>query len=140
MSETQAVRTPRHLWIVGIVALSWSLLAAMDFTLLTTRNRWYLSGFTEEQIAHGSALSVWGVAIWAIAVWAGLVGAVLLLMRKKIAVPVLLLSLPSWLVWAIVNHGFLIGGGKDVTLLVPAGIVLAWLIYALSVARKGVLV
>jgi hypothetical protein len=38
MSGAQASRTPRHLWIVGIVALLWNLLGAMDYLTLQ-RNR-----------------------------------------------------------------------------------------------------
>ncbi len=40
----------------------------------------------------------WMVAAFAIAVWSGLLGAVLLLMRRKIAVPVLLVSLIATIV------------------------------------------
>ena len=79
------------------------------------------------------------MAIWGIAAWGGVLGAVLLLMRKKSAVPVLGLSLLCWLGWAVVNHGLFIGGGNDLTLLLPAGVVLVWLAYALGGARKGVL-
>ena len=100
MSQAKTTSTPRHLWVVGSAALLWPLLAAIDYTLLTTRNAWYESGFTEEQLQHGSAFSS----------------------------------------WAFVNYGSFIGGGNDVTLLVPAGFMLAWGTYALSMARKGVLV
>ena len=40
----------------------------------------------------------WMVAAFAVAVWSGLLGAVLLLMRKRIAVPVLLVSLIATIV------------------------------------------
>ena len=50
-----------------------------------------------------------------------------------------MLSLLCWVGWAVVNHGLFIGKGNDVTLLVPAAVVLVWLAYALSVGRKGVL-
>ena len=38
MSEAQATTTPRHLWIVGIVALLWSLFGAMDYIMTETKN------------------------------------------------------------------------------------------------------
>jgi hypothetical protein len=39
------------------------------------------------------AMPVWQTAVYATAVWSGLAGAILLLMRRRLAVPVLLLSL-----------------------------------------------
>ena len=41
----------------------------------------------------------WVTGAYGLAVWPGLVGAVLLLLRKKLAVPVLLLSLVATIVW-----------------------------------------
>ena len=46
-----------------------------------------------DQQAMWNATPVWIVGAYAVAVWVGLVGAVLLLMRRKAAVPVLLVSL-----------------------------------------------
>ena len=46
-----------------------------------------------DQRAIWDATPMWMVAAFATAVWVGLVGAVLLLLRRKLAVPVLLLSL-----------------------------------------------
>lgn len=40
-----------------------------------------------------TAMPSWQIPVYAIAVWSGLVGAVLLLMRRRLAVPVLLVSL-----------------------------------------------
>ena len=40
-----------------------------------------------------AAMPAWQTPVYAIAVWSGLVGAVLLLMRRRLAVPVLLVSL-----------------------------------------------
>ena len=112
MSETQATTTPRHLWIVGIVALLWSLLGAMDYIMTETRNEAYMSQFTPEQLEFFYSFPAWLVAFWAIAVWGGVLGAVLLLMRKKLAVPILLVSLLCMVVTVIHNYGF--AGGADI--------------------------
>ena len=45
------------------------------------------------------ALPAWVVGAQAIAVWVGLLGAVLLLMRRKLAEPLLMVSLIAVLVW-----------------------------------------
>jgi hypothetical protein len=145
MSEAQATPTPRHLWIVGIVALLWSLLGAMDYIMTETRNEAYMSQFTPEQLEFFYSFPAWLVAFWAIAVWGAVLGAVLLLMRRKLAVPVLVVSFLSMVVTSIHNYGF--AGGADIVggfgLFFSAVIfvvALALVIYARSMARKGVLV
>ena len=145
MSETQTTTTPRHLWIVGIVALLWNLLGAMDYIMTETRNEASMSQFTPEQLEFFYGFPAWLVAFWAIAVWGGVLGAVLLLMRKKLAVPVLLVSFLCMVVTAIHNYGF--AGGADIVggvgLLFSAVIfvvALALFIYASSMAKRGVLV
>ena len=52
------------------------------------------------------------MAFWAVAVWGGLLGAILLLMRKKLAWPVLIVSWGCMVVTAIHNYGF--AGGAEV--------------------------
>ncbi len=145
MSETQATRTPRHLWIVGIVALLWSLLGAVDYIMTETRNEAYMGQFTPEQLEFFYGFPAWLVAFWAIAVWGGVLGAILLLIRKKLAVPVLLVSFLCMVVTAIHNYGF--AGGTDIVGgvgLFFSGVIfvvaLGLFIYALSMAKKGVLV
>ncbi len=54
MSDTRDVgveSTPWHLWVIGIVALVWSALGAMDYVMTQTRNEAYMSGFTPEQLS-----------------------------------------------------------------------------------------
>ena len=50
MSEMPAITTPRHLWIVGIVALLWNLLGAMDYVMTETKNEAYMDQVTPEQL------------------------------------------------------------------------------------------
>ena len=120
MSEAQeATATPRHLWIVGIVALLWNLLGAMDYVMTEMRYEAYMSQFTPEQLEFFYGFPAWLVALWAIAVWGGVLGAVLLLMRKKLAVPVLLVSFLCMVATAIHNYGFaagadVVGGGGQI--------------------------
>ena len=144
MSEMQASRTPRHLWIVGIVALLWNLVGAWDYIMTETKNEAYMSQFTPEQLEFFYGFPVWLVAFWAVAVWGGVLGAVLLLMRRKLAVPVLVVSLLCMVVTAIHNYGF--AGGADVVgstgvffSAVIFAIALALIFYARSMTGKGVL-
>ncbi len=135
MSETLAARPPRHLWIIGGLALVWSLLGALDFSLLVTRNAWYLSHFTPEQIEHGNSYPDWLVAAWTIAVCCGVIGTLLILMRKKLAVSVLLVSFLFWMLWAAK-----LDVAGDISLAVPLLPVLVSIVYARFMTRAGVLI
>ncbi|MEJ2719565.1 MAG: hypothetical protein P8181_00310 [bacterium] len=144
MSEAQVTTTPRHLWIVGVVALLWSLIGAMDYLLTQTENEAYMSQFTPEQIEFFYSFPAWLVAFWAIAVWGSVLGSVLLLMRKKLAAPVFAVSFVCMLVTVVYNYGFAGGlefaSGSDlffsaVVFVVALGLV----IYARRMAAKGVL-
>ena len=85
---------------------SWYWVAAGISVLFMALGCWmYLSVVTADpatlpldQRNLMEAEPTWMVAAFAVAVWSGLVGAVLLLMRKKVAVPVLLVSLVATIV------------------------------------------
>lgn len=125
---------PRHLKIVGSLALLWSLLAAANHLLLVSENPWYTSQFAEEQLAHGRAYPLWLDLAWAVAAWGGVVGCVLLLARRRMAVPALLLSLIGWVVWALG-----LDVARDPQLAVPLVMPLAALLYARALVRGGIL-
>lgn len=110
--ETAGTKTPWHIWVVGIVALLWNSVGAMDYFMTQTRNEGYLSQFTPEQLEYFYAFPTWLVALWAIAVWGGVLGALLLLARKRLAVSVFLVSLISMATTAVYNYG--ISNGMEV--------------------------
>jgi hypothetical protein len=51
---------------------------------------------TASQIAHFNAMPAWMTAVWAIGVWGALLGSVLLLLRRRLAAPVFLVSLLAY--------------------------------------------
>jgi hypothetical protein len=147
MTEATAapVPRPRHLLVIGILAVLWDSMGAFDYVMTQTRNEAYMSNFTPEQLEFFYNFPSWLVFFWAIAVWGGLAGAVLLLMRKRLAVPVLLTSFVCMVVTAI--HNFFIANGLEIMgtggaifsaaiFLIALGL---WL-YARAMAEKGVLV
>ena len=87
--ETGArARTPVHLWIVGVLALLWNMMGAFDYLATKLQLDFYMSQFSEEQLAYFYGFPAWVVAAWAFGVWGALVGSVGLLLRRK------------WSVWA----------------------------------------
>lgn len=87
------VHIPKHVYFVGVIALLWNAMGAFDYVMTQTRNASYMGAFTPEQLDYLYNFPKLMVAAWAIAVWGGVAGAVLLLLRKKQAVPVFLVSL-----------------------------------------------
>jgi hypothetical protein len=106
------IRAPRHLWVVGILAVLWNAVGAMDYVMTETRNAAYLSGFTPEQLAFFDAIPAWTVAAWAVGVWGGVLGALLLLLRRGLAEWVFLASLLGVVVTTFRN--FVLSNGMDV--------------------------
>lgn len=136
--------TPRHLWIVGILGLLWNCVGAFDYLMTQTRNESYMGQFTPEQLAYFYGFPAWLVAFWAIAVWGGVAGMVLVLLRKRVAAPVLLVSFLSMVVTSIHNFGFSEGleimgtMGVVFSLVIFVLALLLWL-YARAMAARGVL-
>jgi ABC-type xylose transport system permease subunit len=89
--------------VIGIIALLWNAIGAFDYLMTQTKNAAYLSGFPPEQLAFFFGLPAWAVAAWALAVWGGVLGAVLLLLRKRLAVPVFAVSLAGMVVTTFQN-------------------------------------
>jgi hypothetical protein len=103
-SRADVQSRPWHLWVVGIFATLWSAGGAMDYVMTQTRNDAYMNNFTPEQLDFFYAIPTWAVACWAIAVWGGVLGGLLLLMRKRHAVIVFLVSLVALILTAIQNY------------------------------------
>jgi len=147
MSEAAVVtqeRPPRHLWVVGAVGLLWNLVGAYDYLMTETHNASYMGKFTPEQLVYFYGFPTWVVAAWAIAVWGGVLGTLLLLLRKRLAAPVLLVSFLAMIATSI--HNFLLSDGVAVMgggAVAFSGLIFAialglWL-YARSMTQRGVL-
>ena len=82
-------KTPWHLWVVGVLAVLWNSYGAFDFAATMIRLEPYLEGFlgmSGSQIDFFLSFPWWQKVLWLIGTWGGFLGAVLLLMRKRLAV------------------------------------------------------
>lgn len=138
-------RTPWHLWVLGIVNLLWTIFGCLDFVMTETQGDAWLrqAGMNEAQIATYHAMPVWQVIAWAVGVFGGLIGSVLLLMRRRLAALVLGLSfigavlsqLPSMLdprFRAAMEGAAYMGVG-----IMLWALLIAW--YAWAMGRRGIL-
>jgi len=143
MSDTEA--TPKHLWIIGIITLLWNMMGAYDYLMTQTRNVAYMAQFEPAQLEYFFNFPTWLVFFWALAVWSSILGSILLLMRKRLAVPVFMVSLGSMVITAIYNFGFsagmeMMGVTGLVFTLVIFCVALGLLLYSRAMRMRGVLV
>ena len=143
-------RTPLHLWIVGALALLWNGFGSYDYVMTRMRNTDYLAGMMptvdpQAMLAWVDAFPIWAQFGWGLGVWGGLLGAILLLMRNRWAVPVFAASL----VGALLGLGYQIvaapplagmeGAMNDLMPFVIIVVALALFLYARAMKAKGVL-
>lgn len=91
----ETVKTPWHLWAVGVLSLLWNGFGAFDFVQTVARGEAYMreAGFGDEMIAYYNALPSWMYAPWVLGVWGAVIGSVLLLARRRWTVHAFGLSL-----------------------------------------------
>ncbi|MEM9277475.1 MAG: hypothetical protein AAGA76_02760 [Pseudomonadota bacterium] len=77
-------------WIIGILALIWNVLGMGNF--LSQLDPETVSSMPESHRALIENRPLWGTIAFGLAVFGGALGCLLLLLRQRLAVPVLLLS------------------------------------------------
>jgi hypothetical protein len=124
MEEVREAPVPAWFWAVAVLALLWEAMGCYQY-LMQVR-------------APGETLPVWVVAAFAVAVWVGLLGAILLLMRRDWARMAFIVSLLA----VLVQFGGLYMGGRmhpaDAgmpALIVAVAVVLVW--FAHYSAKRG---
>jgi hypothetical protein len=110
--KSEVASAPWHFWVIGVVALLWNAMGALDYVMTQTRNEGYMSQFTPEQLSFFYGLPAWAVATWATAVWGGVLGALLLLARRRQAVLLFLASLVAMVITTFQNY--VLSNGMDV--------------------------
>ena len=139
--------TPWHLWVVGIVGVLWNSFGCYDYYMTNTAGDAYLKsmGMTDPQIAYMHSYPAWMMGAWAIGVWGGLLGVVLLLLKRKWALPVFAASLAAYVLslvytYALSDGASVVGGAQMYVMnaVILAGCVFfVW--YARLMAQRGVL-
>jgi hypothetical protein len=142
----RTIKTPWHLWLVGVVAVLFNSIGVFDFVMSMTQGSSYMAsaGMTPAQIAHYQALPAWMTADWAIGVFGALLGSVLILLRNKLAWPILAVSLAAFLVslahtYLLTDGGKIMGSQMAIASAVIAGLLAFFTWYAWWMTRRGVL-
>jgi hypothetical protein len=136
---------PWHLWVIGITGGLWSSLGVLSFMLTQLNVEAVMSQFPPQQREYFLSFPLWAVAFWAIGVFGGVIGCLLLLLKNRLAFPVLLASA----IGAIVSNlgGVFLLGGMEVmaetgglgftAVPIVVGVFLAY--YAGAMSKTGVL-
>jgi hypothetical protein len=135
----EGARPPWHLWAVGVLGLVWNAYGGFGYFMSKTRGDVYLAsvGMTPDQIAHFNAMPAWMTVVWAVGVWGALLGAVLLLMRSRVAVPVFIASLVAFLLSLV--YAYLISPmpGSGPEMIVLQVVILVGCVFFVWYARRA---
>lgn len=113
MSDQINGKPPTSFWIIAGVALVWNLIGIMIYYMQVTSSPEDLAQYyNEAELAFITSTPTWATSAYAIAVTAGVLGCVLLLLRKAWAVPMFIISLAGIVAQDI--YGFLIADGIGV--------------------------
>ncbi len=119
----------KALWIVGALALAWNAYGVVQFlgSVSATQESLLAQGLTAEQAAVMTGYPAWMTVAFAIGVFGGLIGSVLLLMRKTLAVPVFAASLAGYvaLYAGDIFHGVFAAMGAPQVIILTAVVAIA---------------
>ncbi|GAA4899184.1 hypothetical protein GCM10023311_25500 [Flaviramulus aquimarinus] len=107
MSKSSTNKPPIWFWIVSVIALVWNGMGINAYLQQAYNTESYQAMYTTEQQEIAANLPIWVTAAFAIAVFAGALAALLLLLRKKLATKLWMLSLIA----VILQMGYLLING-----------------------------
>lgn len=130
-------------WIIGIIALIWNLMGVGAFVGQSFVSDEAKALLPPEQVELLNNIPTWVVIVFAIAVFSGLLGCILLLLKKKFAVSIFMISLLAVIVHQ--GHFFLTIDGVGIYgylqgLIMPVIVILIAMflyMYSKSAASKG---
>lgn len=93
MSTLQKVKPNSWFWIISIVALLWNLMGVWAYLMEAYQKEVMYEGYSEAQLGLMNNLPAWITGAFAMAVFAGAIGCLALILRKKWATPVLIISM-----------------------------------------------
>ena len=132
-----------NFWIISILALLWNLIGVFAYLGQSFMSKNAIQSLSQIEQNYLSNLPAWVTAAFASAVFAGLFGAVGLLIRKKIALPLFVFSLITLIIQQ--QYNFFIQNDIDINgvkLILPLmtlfiGIFLVW--FSSKMSKIGVL-
>lgn len=141
----EGMRTPLHLWIVGILSTMWNAFGCFLYVMTQTRNPGFLANMTAEQRAYHETFPAAMDAAWALGVWGALAGSLLLLVRSRHAVTAFAVSLAGLAITSFYQYVLASpppapeGSGMSYIPVLIWAIAIFLLVYAIRMRRRDVL-
>ena len=123
----KTIKPTSAFWIISVVALIWNVMGVIAYLGQAYMTEEVLKALPEGEQAYHNNIPAWVTAVFAIAVFAGVFGSIGLLMRKKWATILFVVSLIAVIAQSIYN--FFIQTYVDVT-----GVKMIWPIVILIIA------
>ena len=142
MSDALNGKPPMSYYVIATVFLLWNLIGLMFYYMQMTMSPEVMAAnFTPEQVNFMIGAPSWATAAYATAVSAGIIGALLLLLRKSLARPLFMLSFVAALVQDfnafILSDGVAVWGISGIYLPAVVIVICVWEIwYSSSVADR----
>ena len=140
------VKSAWHLWLVGLFAVLFNAIGVFDFVMNLAQGPQYLAsaGMTPEHVAHYQQMPGWMFVVWAVGVFGAFIASLLVLLRRRQAFAVFVVSLVAFLVsllytYVLTNGGAVMGTQMAITSAVIAALLVLFSVYALLMGRRGVL-
>lgn len=136
----------RGFWIIAIIALVWNIMGLFQFVAATFMQDSMLESYkelyTEEQVALFTNIPSWYYVVFGICTITGFLGCIALLLRKKMAIPLFLISLLTVLVvqgyWLLGTNTIDLMGMEAVIMPIIVIIICIFLyFYSKGAAQKG---
>ena len=142
MDDINTTKPPTWFWVVAIIAVIWEIFGVASYLYHVTLSPAGLAALPESQRRLMEITPTWVNGAFAIATWSGLAGAVGLVLRRRWAQPLLLVSVVA----IVIQFGWVFLVGNSIELIGPGsvafpmfilgfGIFLWW--FAGNSARRG---
>lgn len=129
-------KPPVWFWIVSVIALLWNAMGVKQYLDQAYQTESWRSALTDEQFEMISNFPSWLTAAFAIAVFSGALGSLGLLLRKKWAYMLLVLSLIAVIVQMghVLIQGYFEGIGMTISIIAFA---IFWVWFSKKSISKG---
>jgi hypothetical protein len=135
-------KAPWHLWAVGAATLLWNGFGAFQWYRQVTRSQAYWGGLTMEQVQFVIAQPMWVEVAFGVGVWTGVLGALMLLLRRRLAFNAFVASLIAILVntlfmQVLSNGRAVFGSGTLIAAIAVIAVAAASIVYAGFARKRG---
>lgn len=134
-----SVKPPVWFWVVSVIALLWNLMGVYNYLYQAFNQVAILESLDQAQREVFEGTPAWATAAFALAVFTGLIGSIGLLLRKKWAKPLFVVSLITAVVQFI--HWLFISGAVEAfgpsTYTMPIIVVIIG-IYLIFFSKQGI--